>query len=119
MRSPVERIESTIKSLVNRFTTGLKSVCDPPLSIPGVDPHEEDDQTLVNLFLRLTQTFPGDVGCLSIFFLNYIRLKPGEAIFLKVGIVTSCINDYQSFALSIFFPELRSRSSSIVSMQKD
>eukprot|EP00108_Taenia_solium_P001923 TsM_000704000 transcript=TsM_000704000 gene=TsM_000704000 len=85
MRSPPEKIESTIKSLVNRFTTGLKSVCDPPLSIPGVDPQEEDVQALVDLFLRLTEAFPGDVGCLSVFFLNYIRLKSGEAIFLKAN----------------------------------
>nr|CDS20831.1 mannose 6 phosphate isomerase [Echinococcus granulosus] len=85
MRSSSEKVESTIKSLLNRFTTGLKSVCDPPLSIPGVDPQEEDVQALVDLFLRLTQAFPGDVGCLSIFFLNYIRLKSGEAIFLKAN----------------------------------
>ncbi|VDM27438.1 unnamed protein product [Hydatigera taeniaeformis] len=102
MRSSPEKVESTIKSLVNRFTTGLKSVCDPPLSIPGVDPQEEDAQSLVDLFLRLTQAFPGDVGCLSVFFLNYVRLKSGEAIFLKVGIVIHFIHDYRNVNTSLF-----------------
>ncbi|XP_015752095.1 PREDICTED: mannose-6-phosphate isomerase-like isoform X1 [Acropora digitifera] len=35
-----------------------------------------------DLLLRLTSQFPEDVGCLCIYFLNYITLKPGEAMFL-------------------------------------
>ena len=37
---------------------------------------------LDHLFLRLTDQFPGDVGCFVIYFLNYVRLSPGEAMFL-------------------------------------
>ncbi|KAJ9590035.1 hypothetical protein L9F63_016851, partial [Diploptera punctata] len=39
------------------------------------------DQTM-NLFLKLHKTYPGDVGCFSVFFLNYLVLQLGEAIFL-------------------------------------
>eukprot|EP01080_Neovahlkampfia_damariscottae_P004343 gene4343-7699_t len=34
------------------------------------------------LLLRLNQQYPGDVGCFAIYFLNYVILKPGEALFL-------------------------------------
>ena len=39
-------------------------------------------QDLDNLFLRLCDQFPGDVGCFVIYFLNVVRLSPGEAMFL-------------------------------------
>ena len=39
-------------------------------------------QHLDNLFLRLCDQFPGDVGCFVIYFLNVVRLSPGEAMFL-------------------------------------
>lgn len=32
--------------------------------------------------MRLQNDFPNDIGSLSIFFLNIIRLQPGQAIFL-------------------------------------
>jgi mannose-6-phosphate isomerase class I len=37
------------------------------------------------LIVRLQQQFPGDVGILSVYFLNYIKLQPGEAIFLAAN----------------------------------
>jgi mannose-6-phosphate isomerase len=44
-----------------------------------IDP---DKEALRKLFLRLHSHFPNDIGCFSIFFLNYLTLKPGEALFL-------------------------------------
>lgn len=34
------------------------------------------------LLLRLHSQYPGDIGCFSIYFLNYVVLEPGEAMFL-------------------------------------
>ncbi|CAM8941306.1 unnamed protein product [Rhodiola kirilowii] len=34
------------------------------------------------LVLRLEEQYPGDVGVISAFFLNYVRLKPGEALYI-------------------------------------
>ncbi|KAK6476703.1 mannose-6-phosphate isomerase-like [Huso huso] len=34
------------------------------------------------LLLRLHSQFPGDIGCFSIYFLNMVKLEPGEAMFL-------------------------------------
>jgi len=38
------------------------------------------------LFLRLMGQYPGDVGCLVMFFLNVVTLKPGEAMFLAANV---------------------------------
>lgn len=35
---------------------------------------------------QLHEQFPNDVGCLSIYFLNVVSLKPGEAIFLDANV---------------------------------
>lgn len=34
------------------------------------------------LLQTLHLTYPGDVGCLSIYFLNHLILQPGEAMYL-------------------------------------
>lgn len=77
MRAEEASIESAIKALVARFAL------QQPI------PELENSRHLVELFLRLNQTYPGDVGCLSVFFLNYVTLRPGEAIFLKVATLLS------------------------------
>ena len=42
----------------------------------------EKKDEMDNLFLRLSSQYPGDVGCFVIYFLNLVRLSPGEAMFL-------------------------------------
>uniref|UniRef100_A0A453HXT6 Uncharacterized protein n=1 Tax=Aegilops tauschii subsp. strangulata TaxID=200361 RepID=A0A453HXT6_AEGTS len=34
------------------------------------------------LVLSLEQQYPGDVGVLSAFFFNYVKLRPGEALYI-------------------------------------
>lgn len=41
---------------------------------------------LDNLFLQLHKDFPNDVGLLSIYFLNILHLKPGQAIYLPANV---------------------------------
>ena len=41
---------------------------------------------LSQLFLRLHEEFPGDVGCFVIYFLSYHKLVPGEALFLEANV---------------------------------
>lgn len=43
---------------------------------------ENTQQCNGDLLLRLHSQFPGDIGCFSIYFLNFIKLQPGEAMFL-------------------------------------
>lgn len=44
--------------------------------------NKEFNDTLGELLLRLHSQFPGDVGCFVIYFLNQIKLLPGEAMYL-------------------------------------
>ncbi|KAJ7460679.1 mannose-6-phosphate isomerase [Mycena latifolia] len=46
---------------------------------------EAESQDIVELVLRLDSQFPGDIGIFCAFLLNYVHLKPGEAIFLGAG----------------------------------
>lgn len=38
------------------------------------------------LVLRLNSQFPGDVGVFSVYLLNYLRLRPMQALFLRAGL---------------------------------
>ena len=40
-------------------------------------------QELADLVIRLNGQFPGDIGLFVLFFLNYVKLEVGEAMFLK------------------------------------
>ncbi|KAK7031474.1 mannose-6-phosphate isomerase, partial [Favolaschia claudopus] len=46
---------------------------------------EGESQDIVDLVLRLDSQFPGDIGIFCAYLLNYVHLKPGEAIFLGAG----------------------------------
>ena len=43
---------------------------------------ENQSDSVSELFLRLHDQYPGDVGCFVIFFLNHLSLSPGQAMFL-------------------------------------
>ncbi len=38
---------------------------------------------IANLVIRLNEQFPNDIGLFCIFFLNYVTMQPGEAMFLQ------------------------------------
>ncbi len=59
-----------VSMLTTRYEAGL------------VHPEEEDVRELV---LRLNSQFPNDIGIFCVYLLNYVRLSPGEAIFLGAG----------------------------------
>lgn len=43
------------------------------------------DNDIAQLVLKLNEQFPGDIGIFCPFLLNYVRLDPGQAIFLGAG----------------------------------
>lgn len=58
-----------------------------PSIMPGLSTHtaaEGKDTSGSNgdLLLRLHSQYPGDIGCFTIYFLNLVKLEPGEAMFL-------------------------------------
>ncbi|EEP79610.1 phosphomannose isomerase type I [Uncinocarpus reesii 1704] len=47
---------------------------------------------LAALVIRLNQEFPNDIGLFVLFFLNFIKLNPGEAMFLKADDIHAYIS---------------------------
>ena len=56
-----------------------------------------DGKELADLVIRLNSQFPDDIGLFVQFFLNYVKMDPGEAMFLKAD----DIHAYLSGGLSI------------------
>jgi mannose-6-phosphate isomerase len=48
---------------------------------------KSDKNEIDLLFLRLIQQYPGDVGCFVIYFVNYLKLEPGESMFLGPNLI--------------------------------
>lgn len=73
--------------VLRRCFTGLIT-CDKSVLAEQLDKHKADVEgkeaktASDQLFLRLLAQFPGDVGCFVLYFLNHVRLQPGEAMFL-------------------------------------
>ncbi|KAF8959579.1 mannose-6-phosphate isomerase [Flammula alnicola] len=67
--------EATIREHLQKLVVRYKS--------GGTSTEEDDD--VVQLVVQLDAQFPGDVGIFCAFFLNYVHLSPGEAIFLGAG----------------------------------
>ncbi|KAJ7272581.1 mannos-6-phosphate isomerase [Mycena haematopus] len=65
-------VKSQLDLLVARYKAGGAKV-------------EGESKDIVDLVLRLDSQFPGDIGIFCSFLLNYVHLKPGEAIFLGAG----------------------------------
>lgn len=70
MTAPAEKVKEELRRLVTRYTEGREK------------PEESGVKELV---LRLASQFPGDIGSFCAFMLNYVKLQPGEAIFLGAG----------------------------------
>ncbi|KAF7356952.1 Mannose-6-phosphate isomerase [Mycena venus] len=72
MTADEAQVKTQLDTLVARYKAGGAKV-------------EGESQDIVELVLRLDSQFPGDIGIFCAFLLNYVHLKPGEAIFLGAG----------------------------------
>lgn len=70
MHSP----EDLIANCISELTDILNDNSDP------------DNETIAATFKHANHYFPNDVGVLSIFFLNILKMKPGQAIFLPANV---------------------------------
>eukprot|EP00744_Colponema_vietnamica_P021573 GILI01030843.1.p1 GENE.GILI01030843.1~~GILI01030843.1.p1 ORF type:complete len:426 (-),score=110.89 GILI01030843.1:101-1378(-) len=65
-----EALEASVSDQVHQITTGAI-----PSTASSIDAVNE-------VFVRTNKLFPGDVGLWMVYFLNYLRLNPGDALFL-------------------------------------
>lgn len=76
MQSSPEDVASAAKSLVSEAESqGAQFAAGGTESTSG--------ETMSALISRLNKQFPEDIGLFVLFFLNYVTLFPGEALFLK------------------------------------
>ncbi|XP_023954073.2 mannose-6-phosphate isomerase [Bicyclus anynana] len=82
-----EKCEKHLKTVFHSLMT-----CDKKnitLSLENLLSRLEKEDTSIQTLLqyplvqRLHKDFPGDVGCWAPYFMNYLKLAPGQAIFLK------------------------------------
>ncbi|XP_042477203.1 mannose-6-phosphate isomerase 1-like [Macadamia integrifolia] len=82
--------EKRVKSILRSIFTQLMTVSENAISeavfkmkrrlnMENTVRHLTDKEQLV---LRLEKQYSGDIGVMSAFFLNYVKLKPGEALYL-------------------------------------
>ncbi|KAI1362588.1 mannose-6-phosphate isomerase [Xylaria arbuscula] len=76
MQSSAEEVASAAKSLVSEAERKGDDFADRGTK-------STSGETMAKLVIRLNQQFPDDIGLFVLFFLNYVTLSPGEALFLK------------------------------------
>jgi mannose-6-phosphate isomerase len=88
--SPTQEDKTVLRDVFAAVMTAEDSIVKEQLAklaeryrTPGAGPGEDKD--VANLVLTLTEQFPGDIGIFCAFLLNYVKLQPGEAIFLGAG----------------------------------
>ena len=88
MNAPASTFTAQLSKLTKRYEAG------------PVYPEEEED--VRDLVLRLNAQFPNDIGIFCAFLLNYVKLSPGEAIFLGAGEPHAYISGGQHPSRQIF-----------------
>lgn len=56
---------------------------------------EEIVKRTEELAVRLNEQYPGDVGCFVAYFLNYLNLTPGQAVFLGPNVPHAYLQGYR------------------------
>ncbi|OJA17482.1 hypothetical protein AZE42_03917 [Rhizopogon vesiculosus] len=70
MTADVTKIATQLQTLVARYRSGGQ---------------KRVEEGIKDLVLTLNEQYPGDVGVFCAFMLNYVRMTPGQAIFLGAG----------------------------------
>ncbi|KAA0192593.1 Mannose-6-phosphate isomerase [Fasciolopsis buskii] len=76
--------EKLLSDKVNQLHQRLEAGSQLDLTLPASS--KVDLNILRKVFIRLCDQYPGDCGCFSLFFLNYICLEPGQAVFLDANL---------------------------------
>ncbi|KAJ5161638.1 Mannose-6-phosphate isomerase [Penicillium capsulatum] len=112
MESTPEKIESASKDLIAAAQAAPASFG----TLPGdVETNPGDPAELAAIIQRLNEQFPNDVGLFVFFFLNFIKLEPGEAMFLKAddihayvsGDIIECMASSDNVVRAGFTPKFK------------
>ncbi|KAJ5167045.1 uncharacterized protein N7482_005826 [Penicillium canariense] len=112
MESTSENIETASKELVALAESSPASFGTLPGEVPT---NPADPAELASIIRRLDGQFPNDIGLFVFFFLNFIKLSPGEAMFLKAddihayvsGDIIECMASSDNVVRAGFTPKFR------------
>lgn len=111
MESPSEKIEAASKALIELAESSPASFG----TLPEVETNPSDPAELAAIIQRLNGQFPHDIGLFVFFFLNFIKLEPGEAMFLKAddihayvsGDIIECMASSDNVVRAGFTPKFK------------
>jgi mannose-6-phosphate isomerase len=93
LRSAFTKLMSTTKDSLSSATKELLDQASTEGSaFAGSGGPSNTGSELSELVIRLNSQFPSDVGLFVLFFLNYVRLSPGEAMFLRADDIHAYIS---------------------------
>ena len=86
-----ESLQKLFKALMTASATSIKGQAEALVGLAkdsgdgfaGSGGPSNNGQELAELVIRLNDQFPADIGLFALFLLNYVKLEPGEAMFLK------------------------------------
>ncbi|CEO59420.1 Putative Mannose-6-phosphate isomerase [Penicillium brasilianum] len=112
MESTPENIETASKELVSLAENSPASFGTLPGEV-ATNPTNPDE--LAAIIRRLNGQFPNDIGLFVFFFLNFIKLSPGEAMFLKAddihayvsGDIIECMASSDNVVRAGFTPKFK------------
>ncbi|KAL4986386.1 mannose-6-phosphate isomerase [Aspergillus falconensis] len=89
MKSSPESVEQAAKELVAAAQSSPETFASL-VNAPDTNPTNAAE--LASIIIRLNEQFPNDIGLFVFFFLNFVRLEPGEAMFLKADDIHAYIS---------------------------
>lgn len=89
MESPADKVEKACNDLISMAENSPDSFA----TLSGeVETNPSNPAELAALAKRLNGQFPNDIGLFVFFFLNFVKLEPGEAMFLKADDIHAYIS---------------------------
>ncbi|XVF71627.1 hypothetical protein PTKIN_Ptkin12aG0054300 [Pterospermum kingtungense] len=85
-RDSAEKVKSAVRSVFTHLMSASKEMTTKAISKLKSRLHMESQLRCLTekeqLVLQLEKQYPGDIGVISAFFFNYVKLNPGEALYL-------------------------------------
>ncbi|KAJ5757153.1 Mannose-6-phosphate isomerase [Penicillium nucicola] len=120
LRSVFTRLMNSSQTQINSASRDLVSLAESSPASFGIlegdlRTNPTDPEALAKILKRLNGQFPNDIGLFVFFFLNFVRLEPGEAMFLKAddihayisGDIIECMASSDNVVRSGFTPKFR------------
>lgn len=79
--------DDAIKTVYTKLMHSSQASIEKCISeLSSIFSQKKEDELLKKVFDHCNRYFPNDIGILSIFFLNIVEMKPGQAIFLAANV---------------------------------